>query len=157
MEKDKDVIAQAQAIAALEALPQLSFSVVSALNNFLMDSKVLSLSIYLVYSSFEGAILFSFIYVQWVESISTCVVQAFWRVRIEAAYALANTASEVYPMEYFIFYVMTNRWMCIVYAIIDFFFLFYLWLLLWQIKLLFSLFKVNLTFIFTECIANSLL
>ncbi|KAL2467640.1 Transcription initiation factor TFIID subunit 2 [Forsythia ovata] len=58
LEKDKDVIAQAQAIAALEALPQLSFSVVSALNNFLMDSK------------------------------------AFWRVRIEAAYALANTASE---------------------------------------------------------------
>lgn len=58
LEKDKEVIAQAQAIAALEALPQLSFSVVSALNNFLVDSK------------------------------------AFWRVRIEAAYALASTASE---------------------------------------------------------------
>ena len=41
LEKDKDVIAQAQAIATLEALPQLSFSVVNALNNFLTDSKVL--------------------------------------------------------------------------------------------------------------------
>ncbi|XP_015584210.2 transcription initiation factor TFIID subunit 2 isoform X1 [Ricinus communis] len=58
LEKDEDVVAQAQAIAALEALPQLSFSVVNALNNFLSDSK------------------------------------AFWRVRIEAAFALANTASE---------------------------------------------------------------
>ncbi|XP_061373985.1 transcription initiation factor TFIID subunit 2 isoform X2 [Gastrolobium bilobum] len=58
LEKDKDVIAQAQAIAALEASPQLSFSVVNALNNFLSDSK------------------------------------AFWRVRIEAAFALASSASE---------------------------------------------------------------
>ncbi|KAI4344048.1 hypothetical protein L6164_011322 [Bauhinia variegata] len=58
LEKDKDVIAQSQAIATLEALPQLSFSIVNALNNFLTDSK------------------------------------AFWRVRIEAAFALANTASE---------------------------------------------------------------
>ncbi|CAJ1944350.1 unnamed protein product [Sphenostylis stenocarpa] len=58
LEKDKDVIAQAQAIAALEASPQLSFSTVNALNNFLSDSK------------------------------------AFWRVRIEAAFALANSASE---------------------------------------------------------------
>ncbi|KAK4478763.1 hypothetical protein RD792_014262 [Penstemon davidsonii] len=58
LEKDKDVIAQAQAIAVLEALPQLSFSVVNALNNFLSDSK------------------------------------AFWRVRIQAAYALATTTSE---------------------------------------------------------------
>ncbi|XP_009346760.2 transcription initiation factor TFIID subunit 2 isoform X2 [Pyrus x bretschneideri] len=58
LEKDKDVVAQAQAIATLESLPQLSFSVVNALNNFLIDSK------------------------------------AFWRVRIEAAFALANTASE---------------------------------------------------------------
>ncbi|KAF8407865.1 hypothetical protein HHK36_007002 [Tetracentron sinense] len=58
LEKDKDVVAQAQAISTLEALPQLSFSVVNALNNFLGDSK------------------------------------AFWRVRIEAAFALANTASE---------------------------------------------------------------
>lgn len=40
LEKDEDVVAQAQAIAALEALPQLSFSVVNALNNFLSDSKV---------------------------------------------------------------------------------------------------------------------
>ncbi|KAM5571088.1 transcription initiation factor TFIID subunit 2 [Rosa sericea] len=58
LEKDKDVVAQAQAIAMLESLPQLPFSVVNALNNFLIDSK------------------------------------AFWRVRIEAAFALANTASE---------------------------------------------------------------
>ncbi|PON86522.1 Coatomer beta subunit [Trema orientale] len=58
LEKDKDVIAQAQAIAMLEASPQLSFNIVTALNNFLTDSKV------------------------------------FWRVRIEAAFALANTASE---------------------------------------------------------------
>lgn len=41
LEKDKDVIAQGQAIATLEALPQLSFSVVNALNSFLTDSKVL--------------------------------------------------------------------------------------------------------------------
>ncbi|KAL0309497.1 UNVERIFIED_CONTAM: Transcription initiation factor TFIID subunit [Sesamum radiatum] len=58
LERDKDVVAQAQAIAVLEALPQLSFSVVNALNNFLSDSK------------------------------------AFWRVRIQAAYALATTACE---------------------------------------------------------------
>ncbi|KAL8517741.1 hypothetical protein ACS0TY_015824 [Phlomoides rotata] len=58
LEKDKDVVAQAQAIEVLEALPQLSFSVVNALNNFLSDSK------------------------------------AFWRVRIQAAYALATTACE---------------------------------------------------------------
>ncbi|XP_047330123.1 transcription initiation factor TFIID subunit 2 [Impatiens glandulifera] len=58
LEKDKDVVAQAQAITVLEALPQLSFSVVNALNSFLNDSK------------------------------------AYWRVRIEAAYALANTATE---------------------------------------------------------------
>ncbi|XAR63884.1 hypothetical protein NMG60_11024024 [Bertholletia excelsa] len=58
LEKDRDVVAQAQAIATLEALPQLSFAVVNALNNFLSDTK------------------------------------AFWRVRIEAAYALATTATE---------------------------------------------------------------
>lgn len=58
LEKDEDVVAQSQAIRALESLPQLSFSVVNALNNFLSDSK------------------------------------AFWRVRIEAAFALASTASE---------------------------------------------------------------
>ena len=40
LEKDKDVVAQAQAIASLEALPQMSFAVVNALNNFLTDSKV---------------------------------------------------------------------------------------------------------------------
>lgn len=40
LEKDKDVVAQAQAIVTLEALPQLSFSVVNALNNFLIDPKV---------------------------------------------------------------------------------------------------------------------
>ncbi|KAL6507752.1 hypothetical protein OROGR_023947 [Orobanche gracilis] len=58
LERDKDVVAQAQAIAVLEALPQHPFSVVSALNNFLSDSK------------------------------------AFWRVRIQAAYALATTTTE---------------------------------------------------------------
>ncbi|KAG0458321.1 hypothetical protein HPP92_023158 [Vanilla planifolia] len=58
LEKEKDVIAQALAIEALKNVPQLSFAVVNALNNFLGDSK------------------------------------AFWRVRIEAAYALAHTASE---------------------------------------------------------------
>lgn len=44
LEKDKDVIAQAQAIAALEALPQISFSVVNALSNLLADGKVPLLS-----------------------------------------------------------------------------------------------------------------
>ncbi|KAK3133299.1 hypothetical protein QOZ80_6AG0534820 [Eleusine coracana subsp. coracana] len=58
LEKDKDVISQSQAIAVLEKLPQLSISVINALNNFLNDTK------------------------------------AFWRVRVEAAYALAVTASE---------------------------------------------------------------
>ncbi|XP_047977107.1 transcription initiation factor TFIID subunit 2 [Salvia hispanica] len=58
LERDKDVVAQAQAIEVLEALPQLSFSVVNALYNFLCDSK------------------------------------AFWRVRIQAAFALAATTSE---------------------------------------------------------------
>lgn len=58
LEKDKDVVAQAQAIATLAALPECSFAIVNALNNFLCDSK------------------------------------AFWRVRIEAAFALATTASE---------------------------------------------------------------
>ncbi|KAG7019959.1 Transcription initiation factor TFIID subunit 2 [Cucurbita argyrosperma subsp. argyrosperma] len=43
LEKDKDVIAQAQAIATLEMLPQPSFSVVNALNNFLRDPKVINL------------------------------------------------------------------------------------------------------------------
>ncbi|XP_047327901.1 transcription initiation factor TFIID subunit 2-like isoform X2 [Impatiens glandulifera] len=54
LSKDKDVVAEAQAIAVLETLP-LSFSVVNALSIFLNDS------------------------------------EAFWRVRIEAAVALANT------------------------------------------------------------------
>ncbi|WOG82214.1 hypothetical protein DCAR_0101376 [Daucus carota subsp. sativus] len=58
LEKDKDVVAQAQAIATLEMLPQLPFSVVNALNGILTDSK------------------------------------AFWRIRVEVAFALANTASE---------------------------------------------------------------
>ncbi|KAL6846135.1 hypothetical protein ACP4OV_023583 [Aristida adscensionis] len=58
LEKDKDVISQSQAIAILEKLPQISFAVINALNNFLNDTK------------------------------------AFWRVRVEAAYALAATASE---------------------------------------------------------------
>lgn len=54
LEKGRNVIAQAQAIAALEVSPHLSFSVVNALNSFLTDSK------------------------------------AFWRVRIETAFALVN-------------------------------------------------------------------
>ncbi|KAK1359659.1 Transcription initiation factor TFIID subunit 2 [Heracleum sosnowskyi] len=58
LEKDKDVVAQAQAIATLEMLPQPSFSVVNALNSILTDSK------------------------------------AFWRIRVEVAFTLANTASE---------------------------------------------------------------
>ncbi|KAJ0987182.1 hypothetical protein J5N97_005538 [Dioscorea zingiberensis] len=58
LEKDKDVVAQAEAITSLEGQPQLSFSVINALSNFLGDPK------------------------------------AFWRVRIEAAYALAHTTSE---------------------------------------------------------------
>ncbi|KAI3673284.1 hypothetical protein L6452_39401 [Arctium lappa] len=57
LEKDKDVVAQAQAITALELFPRL-LSIVNALSNLLCDS------------------------------------QAFWRVRIEAAFALASTASE---------------------------------------------------------------
>ncbi|CAN8234934.1 unnamed protein product [Cochlearia groenlandica] len=40
LEKDGDVVAQAQAIASLEALKQHSFSIVNALNNVLTDSKV---------------------------------------------------------------------------------------------------------------------
>ncbi|KAM0858131.1 hypothetical protein ACQ4PT_048034 [Festuca glaucescens] len=39
LEKDKDVISQSQAIAVLEKLPQLSFAVINALNNFLNDTK----------------------------------------------------------------------------------------------------------------------
>ncbi|XP_023767064.1 transcription initiation factor TFIID subunit 2 isoform X2 [Lactuca sativa] len=57
LEKDKDVVAQAQSITALELFPRL-LSIVNALSNLLCDS------------------------------------QAFWRVRIEAAFALASTASE---------------------------------------------------------------
>ncbi|KAF5806616.1 putative peptidase M1, membrane alanine aminopeptidase, aminopeptidase N-like protein [Helianthus annuus] len=57
LEKDKDVVAQVQAITALELFPRL-LSIVNALSNLLCDS------------------------------------QAFWRVRIEAAFALASTASE---------------------------------------------------------------
>ncbi|CAH2067166.1 unnamed protein product [Thlaspi arvense] len=40
LEKDGDVVAQAQAIASLEVLKQHSFSIVNALNNILTDSKV---------------------------------------------------------------------------------------------------------------------
>eukprot|EP01018_Ginkgo_biloba_P038987 Gb_36379 [translate_table: standard] len=58
LEKDKDVVAQLQAIATLCSFPQVSFANVNALNNCLNDSKV------------------------------------FWRVRIEAACALAKTAAE---------------------------------------------------------------
>ncbi|GAB2300049.1 hypothetical protein Dimus_034090 [Dionaea muscipula] len=58
LEKDKDVVAQAQAVAILELLPNFPFAVVNVLNNFITDTK------------------------------------AFWRLRIEAAFALAKTASE---------------------------------------------------------------
>ncbi|XP_076922819.1 transcription initiation factor TFIID subunit 2-like isoform X2 [Bidens hawaiensis] len=57
LEKDKDVVAQVQAITALELFPH-HMPIVNALNHLLCDS------------------------------------QAFWRVRIEAAFALATTASE---------------------------------------------------------------
>lgn len=57
LERDKDVVAQAQAIRALELFPRL-LSIVNALSNLLCDPQV------------------------------------FWRVRIEAAFALASTASE---------------------------------------------------------------
>ncbi|KAM6569313.1 hypothetical protein CsatB_017298 [Cannabis sativa] len=77
LEKDRDVIAQAQAIAMLETSPQLSFNIVTALNNFLTDSKVLPLA------EFHFFFFYFFIF-----------LKAFWRVRIEAAFALANTASE---------------------------------------------------------------
>ncbi|RWW34720.1 hypothetical protein GW17_00000512 [Ensete ventricosum] len=43
LEKDKDVVAQSQAISMLEMLPQLSFAVVNALNSFLNDSKVIAI------------------------------------------------------------------------------------------------------------------
>ncbi|XP_021849855.1 transcription initiation factor TFIID subunit 2 isoform X2 [Spinacia oleracea] len=58
LEKDRDVVAQAQAIATLEDFPNIPFPVINALTNFAADPKV------------------------------------FWRVRIEAAFALAKTASE---------------------------------------------------------------
>ncbi|KZV43652.1 hypothetical protein F511_00203 [Dorcoceras hygrometricum] len=51
LEKDKDVTAQAQAIGVLETLPQLPFSVVNALSNFLSDSKAIPHAIAMVRSS----------------------------------------------------------------------------------------------------------
>ncbi|MCO5592047.1 hypothetical protein L7F22_046041 [Adiantum nelumboides] len=59
LEKDKDVVAQLQAIAALSSLSQVTFAVLNALNSCLTDSKM------------------------------------FFRVRIEAAFALSRTAKEV--------------------------------------------------------------
>ncbi|KAH7306785.1 hypothetical protein KP509_22G030300 [Ceratopteris richardii] len=59
LEKDKDVAAQLQAIAAISSLPHKTFSVMNALNSCLVDSKV------------------------------------FFRVRIEAAFALAMIVEEV--------------------------------------------------------------
>ncbi|CAM6102974.1 unnamed protein product [Calypogeia fissa] len=58
LEKDRDVVGQLHAIAAMVALPRPSFAIAAALNNALVDSKV------------------------------------FCRVRIEAASALASTATE---------------------------------------------------------------
>ena len=40
IEKDKDVVAQSQAIAALASFPELSFGASNALSNCLVDSKV---------------------------------------------------------------------------------------------------------------------
>lgn len=89
LEKDKDVVAQAQAIATLEALPQLSFSVVNALNSFLNDSKVLI--------TLSNKLGFFVIYLlwNWLSKLLFFGIKAFWRLRVEAAFALANTASEV--------------------------------------------------------------
>lgn len=92
MERDKDVVAQAQAIEVLEALPQLSFSVVNALNSFLSDSKVISTLLH------HFCIYFVCPYLCALNCLSIFVFQAFWRVRIQAAYALAATTSEVYSM-----------------------------------------------------------
>lgn len=50
LEKDKDVVAQAQAIAFLEQLPHISFSVINALNNFICDSKVNHLKFFFISS-----------------------------------------------------------------------------------------------------------
>jgi hypothetical protein len=40
LEKDRDVVAQAQAIATLSELPSVPFPVINALTNFIADSKV---------------------------------------------------------------------------------------------------------------------
>lgn len=40
LEKDRDVVAQAQAIATLEELPYIPFPVINALSNFIADTKV---------------------------------------------------------------------------------------------------------------------
>ncbi|KAL2651150.1 hypothetical protein R1flu_019278 [Riccia fluitans] len=58
LEKDRDIVGQLQAIAAMCALPRPTFAIVTALNNCLVDSKV------------------------------------YCRVRIEAASAIASTATE---------------------------------------------------------------
>ncbi|XP_074278143.1 transcription initiation factor TFIID subunit 2 isoform X1 [Silene latifolia] len=58
LEKDRDVVAQAEAIITLEEFPNIPFPIINSLSNFVADSK------------------------------------AFWRVRIEAAFALAKIASE---------------------------------------------------------------
>lgn len=87
LEKDKDVVAQAQAIATLEALPECSFAIVNALHNFLCDSKVN----YLYISILHMITIVRFIAIKQF----VCFLKAFWRVRSEAAFALATTASEV--------------------------------------------------------------
>lgn len=56
LEKDKDVVAQAEAITSLEGQPQLSFSVVNAFSNFLGDPKVC-----LVSSHSEVQVIFFFV------------------------------------------------------------------------------------------------
>lgn len=113
LEKDKDVVAQAQAIATLEMLPQLSFTVVNTLNGILSDSKVCSMHVFVcVWLTFEVKeecvyvslcllgmkLLLIQLHVMRCSSHFPplfCILKAFWRIRIEVAFALANTASEV--------------------------------------------------------------
>lgn len=112
LEKDKDVTAQAQAIAVLETLPQLPFSVVNALSNFLSDSKVFffkklcaRLKYFFLAQLWFATYAFLFL-VTWIRNF-TFIIQGFWRVRIQAAYALAYTSSEVYS--FFCFYFVVDK------------------------------------------------
>ncbi|KVH88636.1 hypothetical protein Ccrd_026234, partial [Cynara cardunculus var. scolymus] len=89
LEKDKDVVAQAQAITALELFPRL-LSIVNALSNLLCDSQCMMWRLCTCNTWLHMAFInytkcnFDLFY----------LLKAFWRVRIEAAFALASTASE---------------------------------------------------------------